>query len=248
MVEIVLLADPGLTADLVPDAEIATAAGLLQAWLEAEVAPAWSQGGYRVIAVPRGQPAPTPGDNVWLFWVSDGADVPGAGGYHDIDNVGNPFARIFAGDARRAGYPWTVPLTHEAAETCVNRFVQTYVLAPYLNQDAAYFMEVCDPFEAGPNYSYLWQGHLYRVSNFALPSYFKPRAKQPYDRLGLGTAPLTPTRGGRQTLFPLGGQPITLNHAGEVAHRGADARLRVSIASGPDGRPLDDGILKMKHD
>jgi hypothetical protein len=41
--------------------------------------------------VPRGQVPPAASDQVRWSYIADATDQPGAGGYHDDDNAGNPF-------------------------------------------------------------------------------------------------------------------------------------------------------------
>lgn len=204
MVEIVLCNE---APNLVKGDELARTANWLQQWINGVVAKAWSQGMYAVKSIGTASP-PTPTDHLWLFHIMDTTDVPGAGGYHSLDQQGNPYAKIFAGDFLRAGQTWQFVLAHEAAETMMDRFVDAAVLV----NNAAYLMEVADPFEASPLRTYTAApGLTWPVPPIALPAYYKPGHAGPYDTFGVGTAPLTPAPGGRQAIYPLSGQATGLD-------------------------------------
>lgn len=209
-VSIVLVPDASLSASELSDAEIIQAASAIQAWIDTEVAPPWSSGWaghYPCHSVARGAPVPAASAHTWLVHLKATSDV-GAGtlGYHTRDAQGNPVLFVFVVDAISHGVPWFAVLAHEVVETLVDRFVNSGVLGTYQGAPAFFFVEAGDPFEAGPRYWFTHNGIQYQVCNFAFPSYFIIEAAPPYDRLHLGTAPLTPTAGGRQEVFPVTGE------------------------------------------
>src|SRR5579885_2145250 len=151
MVTIVLVPDPALPATLLDDREIARTGAALQAWINREVAPAWSQGQYRVIALPRGGAVPKGTDHLWLVHLRANTDVHGAVGYHTLDAQGAPVGHVFVVDAALLDLRWTAVAAHELAEMMINRWCSAAVLAPLPGAPggapAACTMEACDPCE-----------------------------------------------------------------------------------------------------
>jgi hypothetical protein len=230
MVEIVLVADPALSPNVLSDAEIAAAAVGLQDWVNSGPGRAWSQGFYKVSSVPRvGARGSTPvlpagTDHVWLVWLKTNSDVPGAAGYHAAEG-GAPFARIFVVDILAYGMSWTAVASHEIAEMMVNRWVDLGIMGTYQGGVGCYTMEACDPCERFGSLHAYGAGKTIVVSDVCTPAYFRPGAPGPYSLYGHCPAPLTPAPGGRQLVASLGqAHDVTVVPFGE----GAEPRARTS--------------------
>jgi hypothetical protein len=204
MVTMVLAPDPALPASILDDTTVARLAMALQAWIDRDVAPAWSQGPYRVIAVPRGATPPAGTDHRWLVHLSANSDVAGALGYHTLDAAGNPVAHVFVVDTVLLNRAPSTVVGHEMVEMMVNRWCSAAVLANAPGDPAAglaaFTMEACDPCEVW-SYDFIWEGERYAVPDFVLPTYFRPGAAGPYDHMGQVSAPLQPAKGCRQTYY-----------------------------------------------
>jgi hypothetical protein len=242
MVTIVLVPDPALSTTILDDEEIGRTAVALQAWIDREVAPAWSQGPYTVIAVPRGRPAPRGTDHLWLVYLRTNSDVSGAVGYHTLDAQGAPVAHVFVTDAALLGLRWSAVAGHEIAEMMVNRWCSAAVLESVPGAPSAGFaactMEACDPCEVW-SYDFTWEGIQYAVPDFVLPAYFRPGAHGPYDRMGQVPGPLQPARGCRQGYASLAGGVVTISGLSQGCHSTAarDPALLCIHATSDYGEP-----------
>lgn len=194
------------TLSLIPEDNAATIeqartwASWLQDWINRDFGHAWSQGAYVVNAMPT---SPTPSAYEWVCHLRNAtpSDPAGAGGYHTLDAKGNPVIHILMDRLTAVGYPVTVVLAHEAAETAINRWVNGGVRGQYNGQACYYQIEVGDPFEADAPYDHAHGSIVLPACNYALPAYFAENVGGgPYDRLGHGKAPFTPSPGGRQYL------------------------------------------------
>jgi len=133
----------------------------------------------------------------WNVLIEDNSDVPGAGGYHDVDGNFIPYAKVFINDLTNAGIPWTVGLSHEVLEMLADPFANLMVaVSPSYLFSKFYMQEVGDPVE---DYYYTIGG--IQVSDFVYPSYFIPNSGPPYDKLNIITQPLQVSPGGYQIVF-----------------------------------------------
>lgn len=104
--------------------------------------------------------------DAWWLVCNNRSDIPQAGGYHDVQPNGLPFARVFAGDAAREGFSFTVDLTHELCEMLVD---------PHIDREwfdgvgKTYLVEVGDPVEDD---LYALNIDGVKCSDFVLPSYY----------------------------------------------------------------------------
>jgi len=113
------------------------------------------------------------GDAVIYLW--DQADVPGAIGYHDLNNRGIAFGFVFTEISAQLGEPWSVTLSHEALELVGDPDVNRLVMGPHPadpSRDVFFWYEMCDAVQAE---TYEIDGVA--VSNFLLPLYFTVEAE-----------------------------------------------------------------------
>jgi hypothetical protein len=126
----------------------------------------------------------------WKVYLLDDADTAGALGYHDEDEHGVPYGKVFTKISLQYGSVSSV-LSHEVIELFLdppcNRFAIDF------NTGVLYAVEGGDPVE---NDSYDAGG--IEVSNFIMPAWFDltPQAGDHFDWLGKLTAPFTMTKGG----------------------------------------------------
>ena len=198
MVEIVIVPSPELPAGVLSDQEIGIGAAAICRYVNEVVAPAYSQGRYTVYALRRGQPVPPGTDHRWLIWLHSNSDQAGAAGYHDA-NGGSPEAKVFVVDLLAAGMSWTAVATHEIIEVQIDRWTNACVIG---GQGVA-MQEACDPVEA---YGGTYAGIV--VSDFVLPTYWRPGAPGPYSHFGHAPAPLTPAPGCRQQWLTISGSTM----------------------------------------
>jgi hypothetical protein len=113
--------------------------------------------------------------NARLLAVQVDIDAPGAAGYH-TDIAGVIFARVMAGE------DWTVTLSHEVLEEMGDPTCEEYADMG-LPDGRSQAREACDRVERDV-YSVETDGYFVRLSNYLLPSAFKPNSQRPWDRLG----------------------------------------------------------------
>ncbi|MGF7238387.1 MAG: hypothetical protein ACQSGP_26005 [Frankia sp.] len=141
--------------------------------------------GHAVSVPDRDQPAGLRGDAV--IYLRDHADVAGALGYHNQNNVGLPCGFVFTELSRAIGEQWTVTLSHEALELIGDANVNKLAAGPHPadpNRWVLHWYEMCDAVQAE---SYLIDGVA--VSNFLLPLYFTPGEQAGGRNDFLGAAP-----------------------------------------------------------
>lgn len=159
----------------------------------------------------------------WLVGLFTQSDQPGALGYHDETEFGQPLAKVFplldAGD----GVHWSVTVSHEILELLADPMLGLCFQAP---DGRIWAGEVCDAVEAD---TYTIDG--VSVSNFVLPSYFQPpKHATTYDFMGKIIEPLEIRPGGYgQTFEPGHGWTMIDNgmrQGRRASHRGRTVRRR----------------------
>ena len=142
--------------------------------IQEDFEPHWSLGATlrlegRSTTTPKPQgPADMRGDAVIYLW--NKTDVPGALGYHEMNNSGIPYGFVFTELSQAVGENWTVTLSHEALELIGDSEVNLLVMGPHPahpQQTVFHWYEMCDAVQAE---SYAIDG--VEVSNFVLPLYF----------------------------------------------------------------------------
>lgn len=163
-------------------------------------------------------------------FIIDTPDVPGAAGYHDEDETGMAYIKVFTdptldngGSVLTGADSISVTLSHEVLELIGDAPANKWVDGPH-GSDFAY--ELCDAVEGD---SYNIDGVA--VSNFVLQAFFDPKASSMsrFDFLGKLGRPFTMTAGGYQ---------ITRTEPGRVtqifAAHTEDAAPGVHVHFGPD--------------
>ncbi len=150
----------------VTDAECAKMVHAIGIQLARDVAPIWGQ-------VPALEfcPAGAPVNGIECT-IGDTPDVPGAAGYHDEDDSGIPYIRVFtfAGASALTGSDAvSVTLSHEILEVVGDSPANKWADGP---DGADYAYELCDAVEGD---TYAIDGVT--VSNFVYPAFFDPRAQ-----------------------------------------------------------------------
>lgn len=127
-------------------------------------------------------PGETPPPRAWFIYVQDEPPAAEAAdlGFHT--NTGQPVAYVFAKAAIDGGYPWSVPLSHEAFEMRGNPNTDT---TDPMTRDGVAGMtmqETCDACQdprwgvqvAGAD------GRMWLVSAILCPAWFDPSGEAPY--------------------------------------------------------------------
>ena len=178
-------------------ADVAAYLAAQQAQIDLDFSPAW--GGSAVIDQKSGG---------WPVYLKDVSDVQGALGYHDVDQNGVPFAKVFVQTSKNAGINWQSVASHEVLETLADANVNTTDLGA---DGCQWYQEVGDPVE---DKAYARLGVV--LSDFATPAWFTPGAQAPYDFLGVLTAPFTVTAGG-YAIEVCNGKTITVGGAAAIS-------------------------------
>lgn len=128
----------------------------------------------------------TPGG--WPVYLLDNTDTPGALGYHDVDALGTPFAKVFVKTSEDNGVAWESVASHEVLETLGDSNANTSVVGP---DGCNWYREACDACE---DISYSINGVI--MSDFVTPAWFDPHGQAPFDFSQVLTAPFSITPGG----------------------------------------------------
>jgi rRNA maturation protein Nop10 len=138
-------------------------------------------------------------------FVQDESDVPGAGGYHDVDSLGNPYIKLFTSTVdslKDTPGSLLVTLTHEICET------EADAPASFWGQrgdGSMIALETGDPVEDASYSIQDKHGNVGHVTNFVTPAWFDTSDKHgPYDHMGLLKAPYTRTPNGYWIRIPPG--------------------------------------------
>lgn len=130
---------------------------------------------------------------------SDTPDIPGIAGYHDEDDNGVPYIKVFVsptldngGSVLVGANSVSVTFSHEVLELVGDASANLWADA---NSNTDYARELCDAVESD---SYLIDG--VSVSNFVYPSFFDPKAApgEKLDFMSLVTTPFEIRPGGYQ--------------------------------------------------
>lgn len=140
-----------------------------------DFAPVWGVGYGTNVAV-KTKPVPSSGTTRHVtVMVLDSSDEPGALGYHDVDEHGNPLGKVFAKEDQKYGLALSVTMSHEVLEMLGDMYCTDGV---QVSPSVWAAREMCDPCEAD-RYGYLIDGVL--VSDFLTPAFFAPALPGPYD-------------------------------------------------------------------
>jgi hypothetical protein len=198
---------------MVKNADVEVMCQAIQHSLDIHVAPAWQvqSGTVKFYA----NEAEVPGW-AWHFYIIDNdTSVPGALGYHTLDNSGRVQAFIMCAPILNNGgvvlfdptgkttYSVSGCLSHEVNEAWLDRFCVDYAV----NGNNMYALEICDPCEDG-NIVVDVNGQSVWVSNFIYPAWFNAEnTTGPFDYLKALKAPFSLTAGG---YFVVGTSPANL--------------------------------------
>jgi hypothetical protein len=125
----------------------------------------------------------------WAYgFVGSLPDAPGASAYHDINNVGVPFALCAVTTCGSLLGPTgvSVDVSHEILETAgdegANQFAND-------NKGLLHAVEMCDAVEIQTYGKTCSDGTVVQVSNWLLRSWFIPGAAAPYEYMSLADLP-----------------------------------------------------------
>lgn len=167
------------TSTTISDEEVQTVVRAINRQLQEDFRPSWGIDatlrleGRSGLQPDRQGVASMRGDAVIYLW--DQADVPGAIGYHDLNNRGIPYGFVFTELSAQLGESWSVTLSHEALELVGDPDVNRLVMGPHPadpSRDVFFWYEMCDAVQAE---TYEIDGVA--VSNFLLPLYFTVEAE-----------------------------------------------------------------------
>lgn len=190
---------------VVSDAELDVIARAVYHQCRYHFSPAWGHNVPSIVAIPKGSGWP-PGDIV--VHVKDTSDQPGALGYHDDTSVVEGF--VFAKTDQQYGALLSVTISHEILELLADPDCQRGEQHP--SSGYWYALEVGDPVEADADgYAVTIKdaagaSHTVTVSNFILPSWYKPNAPGPYDHQGQLSKPYEVRSGGYVSIWKGTGQ------------------------------------------
>ncbi len=171
-------------------------------------------------------------------YVTDDPDVADALGYHDEDESGNPYIKVFAGPTLKNGGTAllgkdavSVTLSHELIELVGDAPANIWVDGP---NGVDYAYELCDAVESD-----VYEIDGVSVSNFLYEVFFDPRAQNGarFDYMGTIGKPFTMTAGGYQITRAETAaiQQVFGRHDGQPAHDTTFlAREGVVLVFGPD--------------
>lgn len=134
--------------------------------------------------------------NIPVVYIRKNLRVPDAVGYHESDpENGVPIAFVSTKRAKREVEGLSGVLSHEILEMIVDPFERRI----NVGQNRSAIIEVGDPINE----------HTYRidglgVSNFVFPSWYDPKGKKPFDKLGILSKPLTISEQGYWSFFKNG--------------------------------------------
>jgi hypothetical protein len=143
--------------------------------------------------------------------IFEAPDQPGVQGYHDVDEQGRPYGRVFRScipggavlcDPTGKGAAIAPVAAHEVAEMRLDELANSWfdgpLRDPYTGHDYSQVAgEIGDPVQE-LTYPISVDGQLVDASNFVYPAYFNRRAAtgERFDHLRALTAPLTLAPGG----------------------------------------------------
>ena len=134
-------------------------------------------------------------------------DPSGALGYHDFVNF-KPFAKVFAGPAKRAGVALSTVVSHEAMETSADPFGNTVCIIDTSggNYTSGFIVwnEACDATET---FSYKGEGGVL-VSDFVLRGWYVPGYTGQVDHMKVIPEPLVIANGGYASVDQFQGSGI----------------------------------------
>lgn len=111
-----------------------------------------------------------------ILVVADAAHIEGALGYHDrIVETGLPIGYVFEDICAELGEPWSVTLSHELLEMCLNSMINDYCIGPHptdRKRNVMHWKEACD---AVQDQTYTIRN--IEVSDFILPHFFTPETE-----------------------------------------------------------------------
>ena len=184
---------------LVSDDEVKTAVAALQTQIHRDFAPAWGIDAELVFVAKDSEPAP----GSWWLVVEDNSEYPGAVAYHTLTSEGLPQVKIAVGNAKQAGWEWTMAASHDLMEMLANPMLNltVFVAADNGTSGKLYVREICDPVSS-PEYTYKIDGVV--VSNFVFPSWFESFRKPGSSQFDYGnhlSAPFELGKGAYMTVF-----------------------------------------------
>jgi hypothetical protein len=189
---------------LLKDADVQTMCSAIQIQMNTMVAPAWrvDPATIQFYADPSTVPS-----NWWLFTMIDNDNsVPGALGYHTLNDQGQVIAFIMAQpiltpsaggvvlfDPKNPNnYSVSGCLSHECLEALLDKYCDLYAV----DNTTMYAFEICDPCE-DTNIVVQVSGQSVFVSDFVCPEYFNAEnTTGPFDYCRKLTAPFSLTSGG----------------------------------------------------
>jgi hypothetical protein len=148
-------------ATSVPLEEVKTLVTALQTQVSRDLASTWGIDA-QITLVDKGQ---TPPDSSWWLYFDDHIREPGLLGYHDVNAVGLPMARIGIKKAREANVDWNLTASHVLLQLLANPYSNAAIFAG----EKIFPREICRAC-SGDRWGY--QIDSTRVSDFVLPAWF----------------------------------------------------------------------------
>jgi hypothetical protein len=145
----------------VPLEEVKTVVTALQTQVSRDLASTWGIDA-QVTLVDKGE---TPPDSSWWLYFDDHIREPGLLGYHDVNAVGLPMARIGIKKAREANVDWNLTASHVLLQLLANPYRNAAIFAG----EKIFPREICRAC-SGDRWGY--QIDSTRVSDFVLPAWF----------------------------------------------------------------------------
>jgi hypothetical protein len=174
---------------LVQDVEVVRYAKAIQEQVSRHFAPYWEYDA-RITVITDDDGS----SGAWRLQIEDGDETTATTGYHDLEDNGIPFLRVYVTPCQKRGVSVSSAMSSQILETLANPYLDRVVLIDNLDGTAlATRIRVCDPVGTS---TYLIDSVT--VANFVTPAYFFRRPAGPYDYLRFLTAPLSISKDGSQ--------------------------------------------------
>ena len=158
---------------LLTDEQVRPVAAALQQQAARDYAPAWDSEVPTVGFVDQ-----APAGAIWQLVLLDDTDQAGDLGYHELTASGLPLGRVFVRTDQQCGLNWTITASHELIEMLGDPDLDRLTSCTAGGQDMQTALELCDPVE-DDQFGYAIDGVM--VSDFVLPSYYRPSGAAPFD-------------------------------------------------------------------
>jgi hypothetical protein len=212
-ITIALVRDISVPQAELSDREITNAAGVLDQYLNHDVADAWGLPQFNVTVPISGVDVLPPASRyVWYLNIIPYSPYRDVVAWHTVMPTTNqPVGSVGLMDAANIHVSWLTVASHELAEMAVDPYATSAAIersSLYIGGPSkVWALEVCDPVQSF-TYGIRLNGVTYQMADFVYPAYFSDIGTYPFDKNHHVVAPFTPAKGGYQTSESLGHSPF----------------------------------------